>query len=396
MKVAVLFDRFGPYHVARLKAAENYLKLFAIEIFGETSEYQWEKIADTKLKNKTILFEKKENSQASSREIMSAVTHSLSIIKPQIVAINGWYDRAALSALYWCIKNKIPAILMSESAEEDETRTWWKELIKKTIVSQCSTALVGGIRHINYLTKLGMASKNIFTGYDVIDNDYFEREAAQARENRETLRRKLNLPENYFLVVSRFIKKKNLPFLIEAYKRYVDQAKDQAWHLLILGDGPDKEKLKTLASGFFLDDKIYFEGFKQYDLLPMYFGLAKIFVHVSTTEQWGLVVNEAMASGLPVLISEKCGCVPELVQYGVNGYTIDPYDRESLVNFMLSFLNKNERLVSMGTESKKIVSKLNCDAFGKNLYRAAELASKSIFKKPGLITRAIITSLINR
>jgi 1,2-diacylglycerol 3-alpha-glucosyltransferase len=55
-------------------------------------------------------------------------------------------------------------------------------------------------------------------------------------------------------------------------------------------------------------------------------GLASAFIQASTTEQWGLVVNEAMASGLPVLVSERCGCAPDLVKNGVNGYTFDPYD----------------------------------------------------------------------
>ena len=76
-------------------------------------------------------------------------------------------------------------------------------------------------------------------------------------------------------------------------------------------------------------------GFKQYDELPIYYGLAGAFIHASTTEQWGLVVNEAMAAGLPVIVSERCGCAPDLVENGRNGFTFDPYDVDALTHLML-------------------------------------------------------------
>ena len=71
-------------------------------------------------------------------------------------------------------------------------------------------------------------------------------------------------------------------------------------------------------------------GFKQYHDLPAYYGLAGAFVHTSTVEQWGLVVNEAMAAGLPVLVSRNCGCAADLVQDGVNGFAFDPLDGDRM------------------------------------------------------------------
>src|SRR5208337_5127598 len=75
-------------------------------------------------------------------------------------------------------------------------------------------------------------------------------------------------------------------------------------------------------------------GFKQYEELPAYYGLAGAFVHASTAEQWGLVANEAMASGLPVLVSNRCGCATELVEEGRNGFAFDPENVEQLAGFM--------------------------------------------------------------
>ncbi len=82
----------------------------------------------------------------------------------------------------------------------------------------------------------------------------------------------------------------------------------EMWDLVLLGDGPLKPTLLKLISSLGLESCVHLPGFKQYDELPVYLGLAETFIHASTTEQWGLVVNEAMASGLPVLVSNRCGC----------------------------------------------------------------------------------------
>src|SRR5207244_4064698 len=101
---------------------------------------------------------------------------------------------------------------------------------------------------------------------------------------------------------------KNLPRLLEAFAGYRRLAGDAAWELVLLGDGPLRPELVALLKDLELDGHVLLPGFKQYDELPAYYGLAGAFIHASTTEQWGLVVNEAMASGLPVLVSDRCGC----------------------------------------------------------------------------------------
>ena len=398
MKVAVLFDRFGPYHIARLEAAANYLSIIPIEISGETSEYQWDKVESKKLRNRITLFTTKESTHIPPRELNAAIKNQLSLLKPDFVAINGWADRAALCALYWCLENKTPAILMSESAAHDEKRNFWKELLKKKIVGQFSSAVVGGERHADYLVQLGMKSNKIFLGYDVVDNDYFLAGATEVKKQEDFWRKKKNLPENYFLVVSRFIEKKNLPFIIKAFNGYQKKAGNTTWHLYILGNGILEKELLQLTNDLGLNNIVHFEGFKQYNELPIYFGLAKALLHGSTTEQWGLVVNEAMASGLPVIISERCGCVPELVHNGINGFSFDPYNQEQLISILYSFAdNTDSEIEKMGQESLRIVSSFNADAFGKGMLKAAEKAKEEEKVKGFSISmKLILRSLINR
>jgi 1,2-diacylglycerol 3-alpha-glucosyltransferase len=394
MKIAIFFNRFGPYHVARLKAAAEYYDVVPIEISGESQEYQWEKIENGVLGNTITLF--RDESKVGPSVLMKSIEDNLNNIRPNAVAINGWYDRSALAVLYWCLKTGTPVVVMSESSEADDKRIWWKEILKKRIIQQFDAALVGGIRHANYLKKLGLKNEQIFFGYDVVDNRYFETEANRAREQSKLWRQKKALPENYFLMVSRFIKKKNLPFVICAYKNYFNKAGENAWHLYILGDGPLKEELFQMVIEMNLNDMVHFEGFKQYDELPIYYGLANAFVHASTIEQWGLVVNEAMASGLPVIISNACGCVPELVHDNINGYIINPYNQEGLSKIFFSVSNNPYETSKMGEKSKKIIASFDADAFGKGLFRAVGKATKSYVKKSGWLTKFIIKGLINR
>src|SRR6266478_5951135 len=114
-------------------------------------------------------------------------------------------------------------VVMSESARTDETRARWREIIKRRIVRVYTAALVGGQRHIDYLVELGMPRERIFTGYDVVDNEYFRQRAEEVRSQRSEVRRKYGLAENYFLASARFIEKKNLTRLIRAYAEYRDR-----------------------------------------------------------------------------------------------------------------------------------------------------------------------------
>jgi glycosyltransferase involved in cell wall biosynthesis len=184
----------------------------------------------------------------------------------------------------------------------------------------------------------------------------------------------LRLPRHYFLAVNRFIAKKNLTRLLLAYARYRSQRGEHAWKLVMLGDGPLRESLYEQCRDLQLEKDVLFPGFAQYDLLPAYYGLASAFVHASVVEQWGLVVNEAMAAGLPVIVSNRCGCVPELVSEGRNGFTFDPFDVAELTGLMAR-VSDHPNLDGMGEASRTIIGQWSPDRFAEGMLRAAETAS---------------------
>jgi 1,2-diacylglycerol 3-alpha-glucosyltransferase len=299
---------------------------------------------------------------------------------PDAVAIPGWADAVAFSAIQWCGENKVPVIVMSETTEWDEPRWVFKEWVKRKILRMCAAGLVGGQPHAEYLARLGMPRESIFQGYDAVDNEYFAQKTKEAVNQASELRGKFGLPEKYFLASARFIHKKNLPNLIRAYALYRKSAersqrpKEDIWDLVLMGDGPLKAEIDNLVAQLGLQKVIHLPGFKQYGELPAFYALASVFIHASTVEQWGLVVNEAMASGLPVLVSNRCGCAQNLVQDGVNGFNFDPYNPGQMADLMFRISDSGFPLADFGAASSRIIAEWSPDRFAKGFRQSIEAA----------------------
>jgi glycosyltransferase involved in cell wall biosynthesis len=407
--IGVVFHHIGPYHHARLNAAGDRRSVTGFEWSAKGYD-AWGKAEVPARYNKISLFPEATDRYPARAKLRQAFCSALEQVNPDVVAVNGWNNFGSLAAANCCVDRGVPLVVMSESARGDEPRTWWKEIIKRRIVNLYSAALVGGQRHVEYLVELGMPRDRIFTGYDVVDNAYFARRTLEIRNSHLRrgyggqaafeIREKYGLPENYFLASARFIEKKNLPRLIRAYAEYRGRSQgtgvtdpgykgDGPWDLVLLGDGPLRETLNTQLSTLNLHTHVHLPGFKQYDELPVYYALANAFVHASTTEQWGLVVNEAIASGLPVIVSERCGCVPELVQS--NGFTFNPIDEHELASllFKTATLSDDDRR-RLGDASYKIAANFVPERFGEGLERAARVALEFTRNRFGVVDRALL------
>jgi 1,2-diacylglycerol 3-alpha-glucosyltransferase len=393
--VCVIFHRLGPYHWARLNAAGALISTLGLELFGETSEYDWDKIGGPGAFRRVTLFPESDGRRMRTKDLVHRIHKILDEHQPAAVAIPGWSGQGALAALSWCLKAVRPAIVMSESQASDGTRSWPKETIKKRVVAMCSAGLVGGAAHVDYLAALGMSRDRIFTGYDVVDNDYFASRSNAARQDAVSLRERLNLPEKYFLASSRFIARKNLPHLLEAYRGYQRLAGPAAWKLVLLGDGPLKPQLLARIQLGLASD-VLLPGFKQYDELPAYYGLAGAFVHAGITEPWGLVVNEAMACGLPVLVSERCGCAPDLATHGKNAFTFNPLDAPALTQLFRRVAGNECDRAAMGNASRKIIARWTPKTFAANLKSAAETALEAPRRQGGIFDQILLRTLLRR
>jgi 1,2-diacylglycerol 3-alpha-glucosyltransferase len=389
--VAVVFHHISPYHHARLNAAADRLSVTGIE--WSAKGYQaWGAAATPARYHKVSLFPEATDHYPKKTELQSAFSSALAQVNPHVVAVNGWNNFGSLIAANCCVRRGIPMLVMSESARQDEPRISSKEAIKRRMVGLYSAALVGGQHHVEYLVDLGMPRERIFTGYDVVDTEYFRRRTAEIRNSKFEIRNKLGLPENYFVASARFIEKKNLPRLISAYAEYRQKSRtggNPTWDLVLLGEGPQRETLNVQLSTLNLQKYVHLPGFRPYDELPVYYALANAFVHASTTEQWGLVVNEAIASGLPVIVSDRCGCVPELING--NGYTFDPTNEHELTARLLEMASlSDQEQKHLGDNSYRIAANFAPERFSEGLERAASVAMGIPQKRFGVMDRALL------
>lgn len=400
IRVAVLFQRFGPYHHARLNAAGRLFPLWGLETCAEEDTYAWDKVEGAESFHRVTLTERHVGDQRWKQELHRKMWQALDTVKPKVVVVPGWASADAFSALSWCAAHDTAAVMMSESTAWDERRASWKEWVKGRIVKLCRAGFAGGTPHAAYLAQLGMPRDRIFLGYDSVDNEYFYRRANEVRAAAAAIRQSRRLPLKFFLACARFVEKKNLFGLLHSFARYRQEAKaagrTEIWDLVLLGDGVLRPALVDLGTRLGLNSHLHLPGFKQYDELPEYFGLAQAFVHASTTEQWGLVVNEAMASALPVLVSNRCGCAPDLVCEDLNGFTFSPEDPDAVGRLMFRVSAVDFPLGRFGAESWRLIGKWGPDRFADGLRGAVTSALQSSARPAGIFDRLLLNLLLCR
>jgi glycosyltransferase involved in cell wall biosynthesis len=394
--VAVCFRRLGPYHHARLRAAGARCRVFAIEFSGQDELYAWTKVEGAEGFEKLTLFDDADVNKKPGSEIRRRVRAALTRVAPDVVLVPGWSQRGALAAAEWSLEATRPVVMMSESTLRDADRSQHREAIKRRIVGICRAALVGGGPQREYVCRLGQPGERIFDGYDVVDNRHFAAGAESVRADAPGWRRKLGLPERFFLASGRFVDKKNLPRLIEAFASYRRQAGQRPWSLVLLGEGELRAQILERIAALGLVGQVLLPGFRQYDELPWYYGLAGAFIHASTAEQWGLVVNEAMAAGLPVIVSERCGCAPDLVRSGVNGYVFDPCDIAALAGLMARVAAADHDRLAAARASRAIIADWDLERFAGGLMNAVEVALRAPPPQASWLDRALLWMLVHR
>jgi glycosyltransferase involved in cell wall biosynthesis len=382
MKVAINYISLGVHHVARLKSISDVLlklgiETICLEMFSKDSDYEWSKIStdDCTFKRVTV-FEGESDVVRKSPGLKARIHSCMNEIRPDVLVISGWSFPEALALLDWANKRDVPAILLSDSQERDMRRVFYKEWLKKRRVRRFDAAYVAGKPQLEYAEKLGMPRNRIWTGSCVVDNEYWTRRRAEVIARPEHFRKELALPQGYFLTVARFIEKKNMPTLLRAYAVYRELAANPL-PLVMCGDGPERATIEKIVRDEMIED-VHFPGFQQADTLPVYYSLASCFILPSSHgEQWGLVVNEAMASALPVIVSEICGCASDLVKNGVNGYTFDPLSPHELAAKMLSVTCDEERRKLMGAASQRIIGGFSCEQAANNMLDCLQAVMKN-------------------
>ncbi len=400
MKIAIVFDRFGPYHVARIEGAMRQAEILAVEAAPHRSIYDWGRPDLPRDLAYTVLTEAP-GEEADPGLIAMRLDERIGPFEPDAIAVCGWATVIDLATLRWARARGIPVICMSETNSWDFERKPLTEAIKRGIVAHFSAGLATSDSQVDYLASLGLERDSIFRGYNAVDNAYFREAAAEWRAAPDLPPEIAGmLPQaargRYFLASNRFIEKKNLLRLLDAYAAFrKGRADDPAdWPLVLLGDGELRPRIEARIAELGLARFVHLPGFLQVEALPRYYATAGGFVHASTTEQWGLVINEAMASGLPVAVSNRCGSTEFLIEDGVTGFAFDPFDTDAITYALarLAGLEDRAKLIQAANER---VERVSPQKFGEGLMQAA-LATRNNDARPGFLARRALDVAIAR
>jgi glycosyltransferase involved in cell wall biosynthesis len=272
------------------------------------------------------------------------VWSSLAELDPRVVVISGYYDVAGWAAWAWAELHGRPKLLWAESNRFDYPRRHWKERIKSAFVRRCAAANVYGESNREYLRDLGMPDSRITTKRAVIDTGLFQYSPPRTGEH----------PRRVLLYVGRFSPEKNLERLLRAWARLVRDRTCPPARLALVGYGPLEESLRGLASELRLWNTVEFRGPALQQELPAVYRGADALVLPSLREPWGLVVLEGMACGLPVAVSNLCGCARDVVS-DATGVTFDPCSDEDLLSALRDLMSRPQaQLESMGCAASEV------------------------------------------
>lgn len=287
------------------------------------------------------------------------------------IAVGGYYHITMLFAILWALIHSVPYTIISESHLLNP-RSKFKSLLKKLllpfIIKHANFLLPLGKFQAEYLIHYGAKVKDIYCFPNTSDVDFFTAESSKYRRKKNEIKKQLGIKSKYIvLYVGRLTQEKGLFTLLKAFKEIKNSYDDVT--LLIIGEG----KLRDNLEGFISKKKtgnVRFEGFIENRNLPLYYAIADIFVLPSLDEPWGVVVTEAMACALSLILSDKVGCRGDILREGKNGFCFKNDDSGQLASYIERFLKNPASIEEMGNNSRNIIKKFGYSFCENNLRKA--------------------------
>lgn len=371
MNVAFIIAFIGDYHAPRLLKLQEQLAahnstLFIYQSKDHSDFYTHQQSRRHKLlSNLNVL-----TPSAGSRfTTFISIQRFLGECSAEAVVVLGYTDVLSLSALAYATTRKCPIYFLSDSKADDQPRSRIGEMLKGLLVRCFSGAMVAGDRHGQYFRSLGFNGP-IQTGYDVIDNDYFSSRADKYRKRAGCVFAEGLLPEKYFLCVSRLVKRKRVDSVLRIYNR--SGVADLGFRLMIIGSGPEAENIAMLIVELELSDSVCIVPMVDNSRMPLFYSRATALILASEYDQWGLCINEAMACGVPALVSERCGAANEIVIDGENGVVFKNGDLAKPASEMMYLARDPQYAIRLGLAAKKKMREWDLAKFSDGITRLVQ------------------------
>jgi glycosyltransferase involved in cell wall biosynthesis len=258
--------------------------------------------------------------------------------RPVAIVVGGF--GIATFKLWWRSFFRYTPYIIWSGATSVSTHPWRagiRDFVRRRFFARASAFVVHGSLARNYVCDLGAASRRVHLAINTVDVEYFSRETAK--------RRRPGFGAE-FLYVGHLTGRKRVDRLIHAFATVARERADAT--LVIVGDGPMQSQLSALVCDLGLDSRVRFEGFRCMDELPAFFATALCLVFPTSYDLWGRVISEAMAAGLPCVVSVRAGAAHDLIEDGVTGFIVDFANCDDVARKMLFLADHPAEAARMG------------------------------------------------
>lgn len=305
------------------------------------------------------------------------LTKILKDLSPDVLIGDGFFQWTWPAFLYRLFHKKPLVVCYERTAHTERNAQWFRILFRKIMIRYIDAMCVNGRLSREYVESLGVKSQDITLGHMVADTRTLrEKTDALSEADKQGLKNNLMLGSDctVFISISQLIERKGLHQLLDGWRRF-KSGREDGEVLLIVGDGPERLTLEAYCQSHGLDS-VKFIGAVDYHEVHRYFAISDVFVIATLEDNWSLVVPEAMACSKPILCSIYNGCWPELVHEGVNGWTFDPLNHQSIVDGLEKCVSPGVDLCRMGAESQGIVSGESAERAARSIMDACLIALK--------------------
>jgi glycosyltransferase involved in cell wall biosynthesis len=258
-------------------------------------------------------------------------------LNPDAVLVNGWVTKTCLQALWACRRLGIPCLVRGE-ANLLRKRAWWKHALHRLLLRNYDGYLAIGSANQDFYQFHHCPEDRIFFAPYAVDNECFAAQAAERASTRTPVRERFGISSDdvVFLFAGKLIAKKNPMDFLAALAQLPEDMRGRAKGLVV-GDGPLRQACEQFVSTHHLP--VTFTGFLNQSRLPDAYAAADVLVLPSDAgETWGLVVNEAMASGCAAVVSRSVGCCADLIREGETGGAFALHDMEGLSRLLADYV----------------------------------------------------------
>lgn len=372
LKVLLITNIIPPYRIPLYKyiyQAEHFdLKLIALA--ENEANREWQIAKDQIILNYEVLpgIHKFIRSREITIHLNWGLWKAILRYKPDIVITSGYDMLAYWAAFLYCKLFKKKYILWNGSTLLSAGRiNGFIGKIKQMIIRGADRYIAYGKKAAEYLTHMGASKEYIHVRINTVDMNLFRKKAKELHQDKNIRKKRSRYPKLLMLYVGQLINRKGIFQLLKA----LNELRDPNVGLLIVGSGPQGGELKQFCKDQKLEN-VYFEGFQQQEALLRYYALADVLILPSFKEVWGLVVNEALASGIYVLCSKYAGAAYDLIKEGWNGILFNPHSIEELI----ILIRKAKEQVQDIRARREAISEYACHEF--SIERSAKAFSNAV------------------